>query len=388
MAMSSAYRIASTSSKTANVDDLWLDAPEDRSLALTRRVLRTLLVDNVHSNRERVRACVVHQRRHAKNLPWEDVDAFNLQTLKAGQEVRLQLNCAETFQINQELTRLYKIAETGVPQGQRTLEVVDQAEAVVVRGPARGVLKKLLSQAGDELWIALNELSPHLFKATALVKLHQLREQAVNDFRKHLQANDWNEPAWQKFFEANTWIFGYGLTYRFLSVVQSQPSYGGTNVSGAGNQRGDFLMMTEALKRFTVLVEIKKPVSALLDDKPYRNGAHAASEELAGAVAQVQKNAKTWEDQGAKEPDTSDRLTELGAYTVRPKSFLIIGNTGQLNSRAKRESFELFRNNLHTPEIITFDELLERAKHLLLNDKKELSPGDGPETDDDDDIPF
>lgn len=31
----------------------------------------------------------------------------------------------------------------------------------------------------------------------------------------------------------------------------------------------------------------------------------------------------------------------------------------------KFSSFELFRRNLFNPEIITFDELYERAKHIL-----------------------
>ncbi len=56
----------------------------------------------------------------------------------------------------------------------------------------------LLARAGDELWEALKQLQPHLFKATVLMKLHQLREQAVHDFGKHLKVTDWDEGDWQK----------------------------------------------------------------------------------------------------------------------------------------------------------------------------------------------
>jgi hypothetical protein len=384
--MSTAYRIASTSSKSADVEDIWLEPPDDHSTALTRRVLRPQIVDNVHSDKERVRACIIHQKRHSKNLPWEDVDAFNLATMKAGEEVRLHLSCAETFQIYEELSRLYTISEDGVPKGHQKLEVVNQSEAVVVHGPARGVLKKLLDQAGDEVWKTLNELQPHLFKATALVKLHQLREQAVHDFSKHLNANDWNEGAWQRFFEENTWIFGYGLSYRFLSAFQAQPQYGGANLSGQGGQRGDFLMITEAEKRYTVLVEIKKPASLLLHERPYREGAYRVADELAGGVSQIQANCRTMETIAATLPTNADMLEERDAYTVQPKGILIIGRTSQLDNRTKRTSFELFRQNLKNPEIITFDELLERSKHLLINDQKQNEPPVEP--DDDDDIPF
>jgi len=33
----------------------------------------------------------------------------------------------------------------------------------------------------------------------------------------------------------------------------------------------------------------------------------------------------------------------------------------------KFSSFELFRRGMHNPEILTFDELFERAKHIIKN---------------------
>ncbi len=77
-----------------------------------------------------------------KNLPWQDVNCFNQAKLKAGEEVRFSLTCSETAQIHEELTRLYKIAEKGVPKGRHQFEVVDQSEGVVVKGPARDILKQ------------------------------------------------------------------------------------------------------------------------------------------------------------------------------------------------------------------------------------------------------
>lgn len=74
-----------------------------------------------------------------------------------------------------------------------------------------------------------------------------------------LQDNTLAENNWQDFFEENTWIFGYGLRYQILRVIQPQPNYGGVAVDGRGGQRGDFLTATEAETRFTCLVEIKKP---------------------------------------------------------------------------------------------------------------------------------
>jgi len=34
-------------------------------------------------------------------------------------------------------------------------------------------------------------------------------------------------------------------------------------------------------------------------------------------------------------------------------------------NEAQLRSFELYRRNLHQPEVITFDELYERARHIV-----------------------
>ncbi|HSU15888.1 Shedu immune nuclease family protein [Longimicrobium sp.] len=381
--MSHSYRVESTSSRTARVEDIWLHLPENQDTARTRRILRVEIIDNPKNNEARVKACILHQRRHSSSSPWHDVDAFNLTQLKAGQEVRIQLDSAETLDLYRELERLYRLGEDGVPRGKRRLVVADEDEALIVKGPAREILEELHGSAGDQLWELLSDLNPNLFRAVALAKLHEIREQAVVEFEVHLTAGDWSESEWQNFFENNTWIFGYGLSYRFLSPVETQPHYGGTLVTGTGGQQGDFLAATEAEIRFTVLVEIKTPDSTLVGNQPYRNKVHLIGRELAGGVAQLQSNCRTWEIYGATNEENRGRLETTHSYTVMPKGILIIGHTRQLDTITKRTSFELFRRNLVNPEVITFDELLQRARHLLLTEEKRLDRVE-PE----DDLPF
>ncbi|MDF2439248.1 MAG: hypothetical protein JWN98_232 [Abditibacteriota bacterium] len=368
------YKISSTSARSATVEDIWLDPPDDIEAARTRRILRAEIVDNIHSTRARVKACLIHQKRHTQKHAWEDADAFSLATLKAGEEVRLQLGATETFHLFNELERLHTLSQNGVPQGQRNLVVADVEKAVAVQPSARKLLQQLLNEGGgEELWQALEELHPNLFRAIALVKLHELRERAVAQFEAHLTASDWSEEQWQQFFESNPWIFGYGLSYRFLSIIQSQTHYGGTDLIGKGGQRDDFLAATEAQKRFTVLVEIKKPETALILNKLYRNKSHLISGELVGGVSQVQSNCRAWGIGGLQTTDNSELPEQPPNETMQPKGILIIGHTGQLDTSAKRSTFELFRRNLQNPEIITFDELLARARHLLLNAEQELA---------------
>jgi hypothetical protein len=70
---------------------------------------------------------------------------------------------------------------------------------------------------------------------------------------KNIQIKD--ELAWQYFFNKNPWIFGYGLDYRFMGILQKEFSASGTEADGSGQVNGDFLMGD---KKFTNFVELKK----------------------------------------------------------------------------------------------------------------------------------
>lgn len=370
--MPDTYRVRSTSDKTAEVEDIWLNPPDNPDDDLTRRVLRVQLVDNEHNDEARVKATITHQRRHRGGGPWQDVEAFNLSRVRGGEEVRLALNSWETLHLYQELERLHQLAWDGIPREDAQFRLVNTNEATVVRGRERQLVEQLLAEAGEEFWQLLEDLQPDLFRAVALSRLHEVREQAIIEFERQLTSGEWAEPDWQRFFEANTWIFGYGLNYRFLTTLREQPNYGGRDVRDTGGQRGDFLMATEADRRFTVLVEIKIPDATLVSDRQYRNRVHLLGGQLIGGVSQLQANCRTW-DRRADDPENREVLEALGgAHTLEPKGILLIGHTAQLDSLDKRTTFELFRRNLHNPEIITFDELLARAKHLLLVEERRM----------------
>jgi len=72
------------------------------------------------------------------------------------------------------------------------------------------------------------------------------------------------------------------------------------------------------------------------------------------------------------------------AFLYQPKSFVIIGTLGEFLrdgsfSREKFGSFELFRRNMTNPEVITFDELLERARHVVKHVTSSSDMSDGTE---------
>ena len=184
-----------------------------------------------------------------------------------------------------------------------------------------------------------------------------------------------NEDLWQKYFEKNPWIFGYGLGYIFLSTLDDkklEQVVQGHDVNSHG-KRVDALMKTKGIISNLCFVEIKTHATQLLDSKPYRSGCWAPSKELAGAVAQVQGTVASAVDSLSNKINIQDKQgnpTGEEIFNYQPKSYLVIGSMEEFSTehgvnKDKLRSFELFRKNTVNPEILTFDELYERAKFIV-----------------------
>lgn len=361
------YKIKSTSRKTADVNDIELDDNPGN----TRKVFRGMIVKKEDKKEASVRGYLVHQRKKG-NDKWEDTESINLNTLKGGEGVKLELRSHQTKKMYEALTHLYKIAEGGVPRGENEW-TVEKADEVINVGQKRKMLvKRLLEQNfGDEIWSELLDQNPDLATKLAHARLQQNRIHSLTKFAEALKRNDLDEDWWQNYFVNNPWIFGYGLNYQFLHLLDEQADYGGTKYSGKGAQKGDFLMNSGADIKFTVLVEIKKPNTPLFQigrDKKYkrhRNGAILLHEELTGGISQLQSNCHRWETEGSRRQDDFEDLTTQNIYTYQPKGILVVGHSNQLKDSEARSTFELCRRNTFNPELLTFDELYERAKFIV-----------------------
>ena len=82
------------------------------------------------------------------------------------------------------------------------------------------------------------------------------------------------------------------------------------------------------------------------------------------AISQVQVNTHTWELEGSKRERDALRLSEANIRTISPRSILVCGHTQELTDLDRRKAFELFRRQLSAPEVVTFDELLARARFI------------------------
>jgi hypothetical protein len=200
-----------------------------------------------------------------------------------------------------------------------------------------------------------------------------------NKLKEESGKNVVEEQVWQKFFEKNTWILGYGLDYIFNSELDSKKLEQVTSGSNfnSGGKRTDALLKSLGAINSLCFCELKLSNEMLLKQvkNPYRGESWQISDALAGAIAQVQRTVhKAVKDFSTKNEikDKEDNLTGETLYFYNPKAFVLIGNLnefivdGEINE-TKFSSFEMFRKGLKNIEILTYDELYERAFYICHN---------------------
>jgi hypothetical protein len=203
---------------------------------------------------------------------------------------------------------------------------------------------------------------------------HLLKDKAFFEAEK-ARLGKTPEAVWQQFFEANTWIFGYGLSYQFLTGLDGRKLEQvvlGHDLGGAG-KRADALMKTQARINSLCFVEIKRHDTPLLASSLYRADAWPPSSDLAGGVAQLQATVQgALEDLGRKITTQNSIGDPTGEtlFNIEPRSFLVIGNLEEFIAEhgineSKFRSFEMYRRHTRRPEILTFDELLHRARFIV-----------------------
>jgi hypothetical protein len=151
----------------------------------------------------------------------------------------------------------------------------------------------------------------------------------------------------------------------------------GRNIFGGAGKRVDALMRTRGYISSLVFCEIKTHATRLLEKEQYRAAVYQVSKEVSGGLAQLQKTAMkavmqiTDELHRFREPDGTP--TDLEVSTIKPRQTLIVGNLAEFDdgrgtNAEQLSSFELFRNSIHDVEIVTFDELYQRAYFIVSDD--------------------
>lgn len=283
---------------------------------------------------------------------------------------------------NEEIPKLIEflnhVEKLYFPDAQK-INVRDEDLRVIAISDERA--RRLISEKPELVaQIARNEITEQDIVALAyrrkqLARFEQLMIDPTFFESERAELQTYPEGVWQAFFEANQWVFGYGLSYVFtrsLDHKRLEQTVHGHSIAGSG-KRVDGLLKTQALISALCFVEIKRHDTELLKTTPYRSDVWAPSNDLSGGVAQVQETVRSALDTFSEQfrPEDEDgNPTGEELFNIQPRSFLVIGSLGEFKvnggtNKRKYRSFETFRRNVRQPEIITFDELLYRAKFIV-----------------------
>lgn len=374
-------KLESTSKKSAIGEDIIL-----RTTKSTKLLFRPELVDNVKKPEACVRGNFVFQKKKLSG-DWEDYKTLNLSNLKDGEWIKLEIKSAELYQLISKLEEYYQIYEKyGIIRGESEFIITDTNKAKVIEHIINepSLIDLLFQSGGADLIINFFKLISELDEADvvlekmkeldlrSLVKVDSLlgltRIQKAVDKWDANQLNS-NEEFWQGFFKENAWLISQAFSYPVV-IIKDKAFLGGKSIFNKGGHIVDFLFQNKISSNLA-LVEIKTPTTNLLSGE-YREGIYSVSKNLSGAIGQV----LCYRDSLEKEYHSLLAKSAIEGLVFNPKCLLIVGNLiFQDFNKAETQSFELFRNDLKSVDIITYDELFEKVKLMSeLIQKTDLEP--------------
>ena len=294
---------------------------------------------------------------------------------------RVDLNdCHETF--SQLMAFLSKCDDIHLSDQQYAVVTGDQKLLLdkVIENTAKGdVFKAIADRYGHK--ITEKDVIIITKRKNALERFKKLLENPVyfEEYIKFLEKKGKShrkEDVWQHFFEHNTWIFGYGLQLvacESLDNKKLETIVVGTDLFDAAGKRVDGLLKTKGAISRSLFIEIKLHNTPLLE-KYDRPGVWAPGKDLRGSVAQVQKSLhkvtlKVSENFHAIKDKEGNPTGESIAF-VKPRGMVLIGTLNQFSGNngfndEMFSSFELYRQQIAGIEVLTYDELYERARFII-----------------------
>jgi len=191
-------------------------------------------------------------------------------------------------------------------------------------------------------------------------------DQVIKKFSKHLVDKKFDEKKWQKFLHEEVFFF---ISNYIESIREANVNFGKAE---EGAKKPDFVWID--IYGFLDVFEIKTPFTDILSkriDASHKN--YYFSSDASKAISQIEKYILFLERNVEGFEKYLSRQTKIPFSVLKPKAFLIIGNSKELESNTdKKKDFRLLRRSFKNIEFITFNELLDNLKNLASKFEKEL----------------
>jgi Domain of unknown function (DUF4263) len=227
------------------------------------------------------------------------------------------------------------------------------------------ILPKLSSEDKE----AVNQILPEFLKAEAMssiaikaVEIDSLKRLAA-EFKAELN-NQHPESWWQNYVQARILLMQQG----YIRPVEKM------NVAIGNTKYPDFALVTH--DNYLDILEIKRPDTTILKEDRSRGNYHWDTE-ISRAIIQVENYLEHIANQAAEVRSFVKDNYALELKVVRPRGFILAGNSAEFSSQKQRDDFRLLSHGLKNVTVITYDELLVRLEnHIRVLEKYSLKKGD------------
>lgn len=178
------------------------------------------------------------------------------------------------------------------------------------------------------------------------------REQAILELEKIIKGEFKNEVFIQKFLKKNLWLFGS----EYCTFVEEEKINSENILDGIPKNLEDFID----------IIEVKLPTAELFHyDSNHKN--YYSSSELTKAIAQTQNYIFELEKMISNNKYQDDN----NCVITRPRGIILIGTKNELNDE-ERQYLRILNSSYHNIQVLTYQQLLLRAKNMLNLSEKDL----------------
>lgn len=329
--------IKRTSNKTADVTDICL-----YELDNVCTTFQPMLVINETNPDLPLKGKLIY------NKGKKDADKLSPKKLRKSEWMEISLDTEATYKLYSGLKDLYELhSKNGLPFVKSEFVKIDNVNTREKVDEALEFLNSV-NLSEESSWSEKYEL---LNSTIDIMKI----KKSIEIFEENLIED--SEQKWQDIIEENIWLLSQ--IFSTPTILHESKAYvGGKGVNNKGGNIADFLLKNKCTDNI-VIIEIKTPVTKLIKSN-YRN-TYLLGDELYGGINQV----LNYKDSLVKEYYQLNSKGEAPFRVCNPKCILIIGNTSDLDDEIKKDAFENFRSSITNVEIITYSEIINKAKMLL-----------------------
>lgn len=308
-----------------------------------------LQVDNNNDLKRNIKGKFVIKKKSKKNDSFDDEKKFTRKDISNYNCIEIALDTDSTYKLGKGLCDYYRLFS-----GKRTNPYED---VTFVQTDSNMEYVKSFLQSSESINKIIREIDTNTLNMALNIK----NLESVKDIiEKNLTNND--ESFWQDFFTTNTWALSQLFNSPYM-VFNGNRYVGGKILSNKGGKFTDFIYKNNITKNIAI-IEIKTPATEIFKKNEYRQDIPEMSKEIIGGVTQILNQKQTLNNEYFSLKGNSIERDEddFNAYNIQ--GILLVGNCVNF-SKNENKIFEIYRNELKSISIITFDELLTKIDTLL-----------------------